>query len=36
VTGKAAGNAPGKTPNDIPWLKLEATATAATAGAFGA
>jgi hypothetical protein len=26
VTGKAAGNAPGKTPNDIPWLKLEATA----------
>ncbi len=23
VTGKAAGNAPGATPNDIPWLKLE-------------
>jgi uncharacterized protein DUF3455 len=22
VTGKAAGNAPGATPNDIPWLKL--------------
>jgi hypothetical protein len=24
VVGKAAGNAPGATPNDIPWLKLEA------------
>ena len=23
VTGKAAGNAPGASPNDIPWLKLE-------------
>jgi hypothetical protein len=23
VTGKAIGNAPGATPNDIPWLKLE-------------
>jgi hypothetical protein len=23
VTGKAAGNAPGATPADIPWLKLE-------------
>src|ERR1700736_3380313 len=23
VVGKAAGNAPGATPNDIPWLKLE-------------
>jgi uncharacterized protein DUF3455 len=23
VTGKAAGNAPGATPKDIPWLKLE-------------
>jgi hypothetical protein len=23
VVGKAAGNAPGTTPNDIPWLKLE-------------
>ena len=23
VTGKAAGSAPGATPNDIPWLKLE-------------
>src|SRR5712672_973850 len=22
VAGKAAGNAPGATPNDIPWLKL--------------
>jgi hypothetical protein len=22
VVGKTAGNAPGKTPNDIPWLKL--------------
>jgi hypothetical protein len=22
VVGKAAGNAPGATPNDIPWLKL--------------
>jgi Protein of unknown function (DUF3455) len=26
VVGKAVGNAPGKTPNDIPWLKLEVTA----------
>ena len=26
VTGKAAGNAPGATANDIPWLKLEVTA----------
>jgi len=26
VSAKAAGNAPGKTPNDIPWLKLEVTA----------
>jgi hypothetical protein len=25
VVGKAAGNAPGATPNDIPWLKLEVT-----------
>jgi hypothetical protein len=25
VTGKAVGNAPGATPNDIPWLKLEVT-----------
>jgi Protein of unknown function (DUF3455) len=24
VVGKAAGNAPGATANDIPWLKLEA------------
>jgi hypothetical protein len=23
VAGKAVGNAPGATPNDIPWLKLE-------------
>jgi Protein of unknown function (DUF3455) len=23
VTGKAVGNAPGATPDDIPWLKLE-------------
>src|SRR6266404_3979953 len=23
VTGKVAGNVPGATPNDIPWLKLE-------------
>jgi hypothetical protein len=23
VVGKTAGNAPGATPNDIPWLKLE-------------
>ena len=23
MVGKAAGNAPGATPNDIPWLKLE-------------
>jgi len=26
VVAKAAGNAPGSTPNDIPWLKLEVTA----------
>jgi hypothetical protein len=26
VTGKAIGNAPGATANDIPWLKLEVTA----------
>jgi hypothetical protein len=26
VAAKAAANAPGKTPNDIPWLKLEVTA----------
>ena len=26
VVGKAAGNAPGKTTSDIPWLKLEVTA----------
>jgi Protein of unknown function (DUF3455) len=26
VTAKAAGNAPGKSPGDIPWLKLEVTA----------
>jgi Protein of unknown function (DUF3455) len=26
VVGKAAGNAPGKTANDIPWLKLDVTA----------
>jgi hypothetical protein len=25
VVGKAVGNAPGATPNDIPWLKLEVT-----------
>ena len=25
VVGKAAGNAPAATPNDIPWLKLEVT-----------
>jgi len=25
VVGKAAGNAPGATPNDIPWLKLTVT-----------
>jgi hypothetical protein len=25
VVGKATGNAPGATPNDIPWLKLEVT-----------
>jgi len=25
VSAKAAGNAPGKTANDIPWLKLEVT-----------
>ena len=25
VVGKAAGNAPGATPNDIPWLKLAVT-----------
>jgi uncharacterized protein DUF3455 len=26
VVGKVAGNAPGKTPADIPWLKLDVTA----------
>src|ERR1700745_4202413 len=26
VTGKVLANAPGKTANDIPWLKLEVTA----------
>lgn len=26
VVGKVAGNAPGATPKDIPWLKLEVTA----------
>jgi hypothetical protein len=26
VTGKAAGNAPGATPNDIAWLKLDVAA----------
>jgi hypothetical protein len=25
VVGKAIGNAPGATPNDLPWLKLEVT-----------
>jgi hypothetical protein len=30
VTGKAAGNAPGTTANDIPWLKLEVTARRGT------
>ena len=25
VVGKVAGNAPGATPNDIPWLKLDVT-----------
>jgi len=27
VTGKVAGNAPGATPKDIPWLKLEVVAS---------
>jgi hypothetical protein len=27
VTGKVAGNAPGTTPKDIPWLKLEVVAS---------
>src|ERR1700749_3515710 len=27
VTAKAAGNAPGAAPDDIPWLKLEVTAS---------
>jgi hypothetical protein len=27
VVGKAAGNAPGATPKDIPWLKLEVIAS---------
>src|SRR6478672_4099884 len=27
VTAKAAGNAPGTTPKDIPWLKLEVIAS---------
>ena len=30
VVGKAAGNAPGTTPNDIPWLKLEVTSSRGT------
>jgi hypothetical protein len=30
VTAKAAGNAPGKTAGDIPWLKLEVTAQRGT------
>jgi hypothetical protein len=30
VVGKAAGNAPGATPNDIPWLKLEVTSRRGT------
>jgi hypothetical protein len=30
VVGKAAGNAPGATPNDIPWLKLEVTSKRGT------
>ena len=31
VVGKAVGNAPGATPNDIPWLKLTVTSGAAPA-----
>ena len=27
VVGKAAGNAPGATPSDIPWLKLQVTSS---------
>ena len=30
VTAKAAGNAPAKSANDIPWLKLQVTDAAAT------
>ena len=30
VVGKAAGNAPGATPNDIPWLKLDVTSRRGT------
>src|SRR6202140_3171559 len=30
VVGKAAGNAPGATPGDIPWLKLQVTASRGT------
>jgi hypothetical protein len=30
VTGKALANAPGATPNDIPWLKLEVVARRGT------
>src|SRR5438477_8168377 len=30
VVGKAAGNAPGATANDIPWLKLEVTSRRGT------
>ncbi len=33
VTAKAIGNAPGATPNDIPWLKLEVISQRGT-GAF--
>jgi hypothetical protein len=35
VTGKAIANAPGATPNDIPWLKLEVISHHGT-GAFSA
>src|ERR1700679_2040034 len=36
VVGKAAGNAPGATADDIPWLKLQVTASRGTGVLTGA
>jgi len=35
VVGKAAGNAPGATQNDIPWLKLDVTSRRGTGVCVG-